>query len=97
MFCLFFVESCTLLFLLNLLQVEAVLIGSVYVDNVMLHADPFHSYTVALIVANQAAPQDWAPGLGPKSRCFSDFADLCTRSETCKEVLASVSQVREPD
>uniref|UniRef100_A0A7I4B4W7 AMP-dependent synthetase/ligase domain-containing protein n=1 Tax=Physcomitrium patens TaxID=3218 RepID=A0A7I4B4W7_PHYPA len=45
-------------------KVEAVLIGSVYVDNVMLHADPFHSYTVALIVANQAAPQDWAQKAG---------------------------------
>nr|CAD1824569.1 unnamed protein product [Ananas comosus var. bracteatus] len=36
-------------------KVEAVLIGSPYVDNVMVYADPFHSYCVALVVAARKA------------------------------------------
>lgn len=67
------------------------LAGSPYVDNVMLHADPFHSYCVALIVANQAALEAWAKKAGVD---YSDFADLCSKPETCKEVLASLNQVR---
>lgn len=59
-------------------------------DNVMLHADPFHSNCVALIVGNQAALEGWAKKAGVD---YSDFADLCSKPETCKEVLSSVSQV----
>jgi len=75
----------------NVLQVEAVLAGSSYVDNVMLHADPFHSYTVALVVAKQAALEAWAKKAGVD---YSDFADLCSKPQTSKEVLGSLSQVR---
>jgi long-chain acyl-CoA synthetase len=71
-------------------KVEAVLAGCPYVDNVMLHADPFHSNCVALIVANQAALEGWAKKAGVD---YSDFAELCSKPETCKEVLASVGQV----
>lgn len=74
------------------MQVEAVLAGSSYVDNVMLHADPFHSNTVALIAVNQAALEGWAKKAGVD---YSDFADLCSKQEACKEVLDSLSKVRE--
>lgn len=66
------------------------LAGCPYVDNVMLHADPFHSYCVALIVPNHAALEGWAKKAGVN---YSDFAELCSKSETCKEVLTSINQV----
>uniref|UniRef100_A0A251IRQ0 AMP-dependent synthetase/ligase domain-containing protein n=1 Tax=Manihot esculenta TaxID=3983 RepID=A0A251IRQ0_MANES len=67
-------------------KVEAVLNVSPYVDNMMLHADPFHSYCVALVVPSQHALEEWASKLGI---AFSDFADLCEKQETVKEVQAS--------
>jgi long-chain acyl-CoA synthetase len=70
-------------------KVEAVLAGSSYVDNVMLHADPFHSNTVALIAVNQAALEGWAKKAGVD---YSDFADLCSKPEACKEVLDSLTK-----
>jgi long-chain acyl-CoA synthetase len=56
----------------------------------MLHADPFHSNCVALVVANQAALESWAKKAGVE---YSDFADLCSKPEACKEVLSSLNQV----
>lgn len=67
------------------------LAGSSYVDNGMLHADPFHSNTVALIAVNQAALEGWAKKAGVD---YSDFADLCSKPEACKEVLDSLTKVR---
>ncbi|KAJ9167087.1 hypothetical protein P3X46_021764 [Hevea brasiliensis] len=67
-------------------KVEAVLTVSPYVENMMLHADPFHSYCVALVVASQPALEEWASKQGI---AFSDFADLCEKKETMKEVQAS--------
>ncbi|XP_077248832.1 long chain acyl-CoA synthetase 9 isoform X2 [Tasmannia lanceolata] len=68
-------------------KVEAVLLVSPYVDSIMLHADPFHSYCVALVVPSQHALEDWAlkHGIG-----FSDFSDLCQKEETMKEVHGSL-------
>lgn len=63
---------------------------SPYVDNLMLHADPFHSYCVALVVPSQHALEEWASKLGI---AFSDFADLCEKQETVKEVQASFVKV----
>lgn len=71
-------------------QVEAVLIVSPYVDNIMLHADPFHSYCVAIVVAAQAAVEDWARKHGIN---FVDFQELCQKEETMKEVYASLVKV----
>ncbi|KAK9758409.1 hypothetical protein RND81_01G227700 [Saponaria officinalis] len=68
-------------------KVEAALISSPYVDNVMVHADPFHSYCVALVVAAQTALQEWAVKQGID---FSDFQDLCRKEETTKEILGSI-------
>lgn len=70
-------------------KVEAVLFASPYVDNIMMHADPFHSYAVALVVASEPAIRDWAVKQGIS---FSDFADLCKKEETVKEVLRSLVQ-----
>lgn len=63
---------------------------SPYVDNLMIHADPFHSYCVALVVASQPAVEEWA---SKKSVPFSDFAELCEREETIKEVHSSLGKV----
>ncbi|XAR55568.1 Long-chain-fatty-acid--CoA ligase [Bertholletia excelsa] len=68
-------------------KVEAALIISPYVDNIMVHADPFHSYCVALVVASQPMVEGWAMKQGI---AFVDFADLCCKQETVREVLGSI-------
>lgn len=68
-------------------KVEAALVSSPYVDIIVLHADPFHSYCVALVVASQATLEEWALKKGIK---YADFADLCHKEETVKEVLGSL-------
>ncbi|VFQ90576.1 unnamed protein product [Cuscuta campestris] len=71
-------------------KVEAALSTCQYVDNIMVHADPFHSFCVALVVAAQSALEDWAAKLGIQ---FVDFSDLCKKAETMKEVYASLVKV----
>lgn len=68
-------------------KVEAVLSVSPYVDNIMLHANSFHSYCVALVVASQASVESWALQKGIK---FDDFTSLCQMEETVKEVYGSL-------
>ncbi|XP_048492553.1 long chain acyl-CoA synthetase 9, chloroplastic-like isoform X1 [Beta vulgaris subsp. vulgaris] len=68
-------------------KVEAALITSPYVENIMLHCDPFHSYCVALVVASESALRDWASKQGIS---FNDFPNLCQKEETLKEVLGSL-------
>lgn len=71
-------------------KVEAALSVCPYVDNIMVHADPFHSYCVALVVASQHALEDWA------AKCeitFTDFSDLCQKKEAIKEVIGSLAKV----
>lgn len=68
-------------------KVEAVLSVSPYVDNIMLHANSFHSYCVALVVASQASLESWALQKGIK---FDDFTSLCQMEETVKEVYGSL-------
>lgn len=70
---------------------EAALIVSPYVDNIMLHADPFHSYCVALVVASPQTLESWAMQNGVP---FVDIADLCQKQETVKEVHGSLIKVR---
>ncbi|KAJ4840379.1 Long chain acyl-CoA synthetase 9, chloroplastic [Turnera subulata] len=70
-------------------KVEAVLSVSPYVDNIMVHADPFHSFCVALVVAAQPALEEWASKQGI---AFTDFADLCGKKETITEVHSSLVQ-----
>ncbi|MFQ6639807.1 hypothetical protein Gotur_016594 [Gossypium turneri] len=70
-------------------KVETALSICPYVDNIMLHADPFHSFCVALVVASQQMVEDWASKQGIT---FTDFADLCEKEETIKEVHTSLAQ-----
>ncbi|XP_038989145.1 long chain acyl-CoA synthetase 9, chloroplastic-like [Phoenix dactylifera] len=70
-------------------KVEAALVVSPYVDNIMLHCDPFYSYCVALVVPAQQAVENWAIKQGI---AYSDFADLCQKDETVKEVHGSLVQ-----
>lgn len=73
-----------------LLQVEAALSTSNYVDNIMLHADPFHSYCVALVVPSHQVLEKWAQQAGINYR---DFSELCDKAETVSEVQQSLSKV----
>ncbi|EEF48390.1 long-chain-fatty-acid CoA ligase, putative [Ricinus communis] len=68
-------------------KVEAALSVCPYVDNMMLHADPFHMYCVALVVAAQPALEEWASKQGI---AYANFAELCEKNETKKEVQASL-------
>nr|GEX46845.1 long chain acyl-CoA synthetase 9, chloroplastic-like [Tanacetum cinerariifolium] len=68
-------------------KVEAVLSASPYVDNIMLYANSFHSYCVALVVASQSAVESWAVQKGVE---FNDFASLCEMEQTVKEVYDSL-------
>eukprot|EP01018_Ginkgo_biloba_P013430 Gb_03324 [translate_table: standard] len=71
-------------------KVEAVLAVSHYLENIMLHADPFHIYCVALVVPSQQALESWAQ---KEEVNYKDFADLCQKSETIKEVQSSILKV----
>eukprot|EP00250_Pteridium_aquilinum_P013361 c21293_g1_i1 orf=391-2490(+) len=71
-------------------KVEAILIVSPYVENIMVHADPFHSYVVAILVASQQALESWAQSKGIQYKVFDD---LCQKEEAIKEVLSSLQKV----
>jgi len=73
-----------------LLQVEAALTSSSYVDGIMVHADPFHSYCVALVVPSQQVLKKWAQQAGIN---YSDFSELCDKAESVSEVQQSLSKV----
>ncbi|AQK58546.1 Long chain acyl-CoA synthetase 9 chloroplastic [Zea mays] len=68
-------------------KVEATLSVCSYVDQIMIHADPFHSYCVALVVTAQSELKSWASKQG---MTYSDFSDLCHKQGTVKEVLQSL-------
>jgi len=70
--------------------VEAALIVSPYVENIMVHADPFHNFCIALVVAAHNELESWASQQGIK---YSDFSDLCQKEEAVKEVLGSLAKV----
>lgn len=71
-------------------QVESVLVLSNYVDNIMLHADPFHSYCVALVVPVHQVLEKWAKEAGID---YKDIHDLCEKAEAINEVQQSLSKV----
>ncbi|KAK4775229.1 hypothetical protein SAY86_010164 [Trapa natans] len=68
-------------------KVEAALSVSSYVDNIMIHADPFHSYCVALVVVSHPALEEWASNTGTP---YTDFTELCEREDAVKEVHSSL-------
>jgi len=55
----------------------------------MVHADPFHNFCVALVVAAHNELESWASQQGIK---YSDFSDLCQKEEAVKEVLGSLAK-----
>ncbi|CAO2812902.1 unnamed protein product [Amaranthus hypochondriacus] len=75
---------------ISLGKVEAALMSSNYVDNIMLYADPFHSYCVALVVPSHSELQKWAQESGIQ---YTSFSELCDKPEAIKEVQASLSKV----
>ncbi|GAB2285169.1 Long chain acyl-CoA synthetase 8 [Dionaea muscipula] len=74
---------------ISLGKVEAALIASSYVENIMVHADPFHSYCVALVVPSYQVLEKWAQEAGVE---YKKFSDLCNKVEAIKEVQASLSE-----
>lgn len=73
-----------------LLQVEAALTSSNYVDTIMIHADPFHNYCVALVVPLHQVLEKWAQQAGIN---YSDFSELCDKAESVSEVQQSLNKV----
>nr|XP_043614782.1 long chain acyl-CoA synthetase 9, chloroplastic isoform X2 [Erigeron canadensis] len=71
-------------------KVEAALSVCPYVDNIMVYANSFHSYCVALVVATQSAVECWALQKGIE---FKDLASLCEMEDTVKEVYSSLLKV----
>ena len=56
----------------------------------MVHADPFHSYCVALVVPSRHAIENWARSVGIE---YKNFAELCNQDEAVKEVQQSLLKV----
>ncbi|XP_009761216.1 long chain acyl-CoA synthetase 8 [Nicotiana tabacum] len=75
---------------ISLGKVEAALLSSNYVDNIMVYADPFHNFCVALVVPSQKVLEKWAQENGIEHRAFSD---LCNKAEAVNEVQQSLSKV----
>jgi long-chain acyl-CoA synthetase len=73
------------------LQVESALATSNYVENIMVYADPFHNYCVALVVLAHQALEKWAQNSGIN---YKGFEELCQNDQAVKEVQQSLSKVR---
>ncbi|XP_078447599.1 long chain acyl-CoA synthetase 9, chloroplastic-like [Wolffia australiana] len=71
-------------------KVEAMLVASPYVDNIMVHANSFYSYCVSLVVPVHQALEEWAQKHGIS---YSDLSDLCQKEEAVQEVQASLREV----
>ncbi|KAK1272947.1 Long chain acyl-CoA synthetase 8 [Acorus gramineus] len=72
---------------ISLGKVEAALMSSEYVENIMVYVDSFHSYCVALVVPLHQEVENWAHINGIS---FKDYADLCQKDETVREVQQSL-------
>lgn len=70
-------------------KVESALTTSSYVDNIMVYADPFHNYCVALVVPAHQALEKWAQNSGVN---YKDFEELCQNDLAAKEVQQSLSK-----
>lgn len=75
---------------ISLGKVEAALSTCDYVDSIMVYADPFHNYCVALVVPLHQSLEKWAKQAGIE---YKDFPDLCNKPESVTEVLQSISKV----
>lgn len=72
---------------ISLGKVEAALVSSNYVDNIMVYADPFHNFCVALVVPAQQVLETWANESGIN---YKDFSELCEKAEAKNEVQQSL-------
>ncbi|KAG2633832.1 long chain acyl-CoA synthetase 8-like isoform X1 [Panicum virgatum] len=70
-------------------KVESALTTSNYVDSIMVYADPFHNYCVALVVPAHQALEKWAQDSGIN---YKDFEELCQNDQAIKEVQQSLSK-----
>jgi len=70
-------------------KVESALQTSNYVDNIMVYADPFHSYCVALVVPPHQALEKWAQNAGIS---YKEIEELCNNDQAIKEVQQSLSK-----
>lgn len=71
-------------------QVEAALLSSDYVESIMVYADPFHSYCVALVVPSRQVLEKWSQ---ENSIQHKDFSELCDKAESVNEIKQSISKV----
>lgn len=78
---------------ISLGKVEAALSSSHYVENIMVYADPFNNYCVALIVPARQALEKWANEAGVN---YSDYVELCNKTEAVTEIKKSLSEVAKP-
>ncbi|KAK1567407.1 hypothetical protein Q3G72_011852 [Acer saccharum] len=72
------------------IKVEAALSSANYVDSIMVHADPFHNYCVALVVPSYKVLENWAQEAGIK---YQNFSELCEKTEAVSEVQQSLFKV----
>ncbi|KAL0445106.1 UNVERIFIED_CONTAM: Long chain acyl-CoA synthetase 8 [Sesamum latifolium] len=72
---------------ISLGKVEAALISTNYVDNIMVHADPFHNFCVALVVPSRSVLERWARESGIE---YEDFSKLRGKAEAKTEVQHSL-------
>ncbi|XP_066336452.1 long chain acyl-CoA synthetase 8-like [Miscanthus floridulus] len=70
-------------------KVESALATSNYVENIMVYADPFHNYCVALVVPAHQALEKWAQNSGIN---YKGFEKLCQNDQAIKEVQQSLSK-----
>ncbi|KAM7495299.1 hypothetical protein LguiB_029908 [Lonicera macranthoides] len=74
---------------ISLGKVEAALTSSHYIENIMVYADPFHNYCVALVVPSRQVLEKWARENGIE---YKDFSDLCNNVAATSEVQQSLSK-----
>nr|ACG45055.1 acyl-CoA synthetase long-chain family member 3 [Zea mays] len=70
-------------------KVESALATSSYVESIMVYADPFHNYCVALVVPVRQALEKWAQNSGINCK---GFEELCQNGQAVKEVQQSLSK-----
>ncbi|CAN4084533.1 unnamed protein product [Withania somnifera] len=75
---------------ISLGKVEAALQSSNYVESIMVYADPFHNYCVALVVPSRQVLEKWAQENGVQHK---DFSELCDKAESVNEIKQSLSKV----
>ncbi|PIN20360.1 Acyl-CoA synthetase [Handroanthus impetiginosus] len=72
---------------ISLGKVEAALMSSNFVENIMVYADPFHNFCVALVVPSRQVLEKWGNESGIK---YNDFSELCEKAEAKNEVQQSL-------